>query len=65
MSLTPPENELDPLSEFTSCQCLQGGKDLGKSMVWVYNREERELCMWVVVLRFYKHLAKLSCHTSY
>lgn len=26
-SLTPPQNEIDPLSESTSCQCLRAGKN--------------------------------------
>lgn len=38
MSLTPPQNEIDPLSEITSCHCLQGGKNLGNN---VAQRERR------------------------
>lgn len=39
VSLTPPQNEIDPLSEITSCQCLRVGKNLG---IWNVESETQE-----------------------
>ena len=52
--LTPSQNEIDPLSEITSCHCLQGGKNFA----WHSRREETELCVcglwyraWINILQ--------------
>lgn len=55
MSLTPPQNEIEPLSEITSCQCLQGGKILGKC--GTAGEKKLDLCL-------NKHSAKLGYHCT-
>lgn len=60
MSLTPPHKEIHPLSEITSCQCLQNGKNLGNNMAQ-QERRNWTLCVWVVIQSLNKHLAKFDC----
>lgn len=60
VSLTPPQNEIDPLSEITSCQCYRGGKNLGNS---VAQQEIRNwtLRMRLVIQSLKKHSTKFGC----
>ena len=62
VSLTPPPNEIDPLSEITSCQCLQGGKNLGNGVAQ-QERRNWTLCERLAIQSLNKR-SKFGCYCT-
>lgn len=67
VSLTPPQNETDPLSEITSCRCFQGGKNSGNNMAQ-QGRRNWSLCQRFAIQSLNKQSGfgcRWTSHSSY